>query len=222
MKATRWFRAVSFGEAGVSLMEMLVICCLMSIAMAVAVPAVVAFYGESSDVQQTYSVVDQVIPATETIPRYIREAVQPSATAAPFSVANATTATFYADTGGTTGPELITAQLSGSGSAAAFTMTAIAADPNSCPMTGSSGSACTYLHGETHDLITIAHVTNGSTPVFTYTLQGGTTTNTPSASQLVQIIAVDVNLKAQLLPGNSSGFSTLVYLLSPSYQTWVG
>ncbi|HZU80629.1 MAG TPA: hypothetical protein VE991_11990 [Acidimicrobiales bacterium] len=215
-------RRAVFDESGVSLMEMLVICGLMAIAMAVSVPAVMAFYGESSDVQQTYSVVDQVIPATETIPRYLREAVQPSATAAPFSAANGTSATFYADTGSSTGPELMTAQLTGSGSSAKFTLTAIAADANSCPMTGSTGSSCTYLHGETHILITIQHVTNGATPVFTYTLQGGTTTNTPTAAQLSQIKAVMVNIQAQLNPGNTSGFSTLVYLLSPGYEAWVG
>lgn len=212
-------------EAGISLIEMMIVCMLMATVMAVAVPSVDAFYKDSTAVSRTYAVVDQVVPATETLSRYLRQVVQPASNTAPFlntlsDPTKATSASFYTNTANANGPELVVAMLNTT--TKVFTMTMTPADANSCPMTGSSGSACTYTKGPTHVLLNIANVTNGATPVFTYTLQGGTTTSTPSSSQLNQVVAVNVFIQAQLLPGNATGFQTLVYLLSPTYQTWIG
>ncbi len=229
-------RVTRFGEDGISLMEMMIVCMLMATVMAVAVPSVNAFYNDSTAVSRTYGVVDQVVPATETLSRYLRQAVQPASGSAPFldittatldvggvdqsAPTDSTSASFYANTGNGTGPELVLAALNTT--TRTFTMTMTVADSNSCPVTGSSGTACTYTKGPVHHLLTIANVTNGSTAVFTYTLQGGSTTSSPSSAQLSEIVAVSVFIQAQLLPGNATGFQTLVYLLSPTYQTWVG
>lgn len=222
-----WLRDLRRGlvsEAGVTLMEMVIVCAIMAVVMVVSVPSVDAFYHESTAISRTYAVVDEVVPATETLGRYLREAVQPGPSVAPFvnnvtDVTNAWNAAFYTDTGNANGPELVVTQLTTVAGTDTFTMTMTQADAGSCPP---AGSACTYTKSPTHSLLSVDKVINGGTPIFTYTLQGGSTTSTPSSAQLDEIVAVSVYIEAQLFPGNASGFQTMVYLLAPAYQTWVG
>ncbi|HML00760.1 MAG TPA: hypothetical protein VK428_11265 [Acidimicrobiales bacterium] len=285
-------------EAGVTLVEMLVVCSTMAVVMAVSVPSVQALYHDSTALSRTYTVVDQVVPATESLARYLREAVEPGPSQAAFLNAtiggvpystNASAITFFTDTGNANGPERAVAVLNTTTSI--FTLTMTPADSGSCPP---AGSGCTYTRGPTHTLVSVGNVINSAaTPIFTYTLPRSdpatvtsgsdtvddtsiqavdkglpvtgtgipagtyvgtvtpgtsfllsssptsqvnvdasdngtfvsivmTTTSTPTVAQLGDIVAVSVDIEAQLLPGNASGFQTMVYLLAPTYQTWVG
>ena len=60
------------------------------------------------------------------------------------------------------------------GTARTFQVNLYVPNANSCPMTGSSGTACTY-GASTQSFLLINYLTNGTagSPVFTYILQGG-------------------------------------------------
>jgi len=224
------------GEDGFTLVEMMITCVVLGIAMAATVPVVTVFYSESTAINRTYSAVDQVLLASEAINQYVREAVEPAPASGgvptpPFAVATATSATFYADTGGANGPEKVVAQVSTAANGIkTFTVTGTPADPNSCPMTGSSGTACTYLHTEPHYLAKVTNLANGATPVFTYTLAGGTTTNAPSTSctagagncPLDLITGVAITLEAKNATGDMAGYQSMALLFAPAYDTAVG
>jgi type II secretory pathway pseudopilin PulG len=223
------------GEEGMTLVETMITCVILAIAMAATVPVVTIFYQESTAIQRTYSAVDQVLLASEDLNQYIRDAVEPAPAASgvptpPFAVATANAATFYANTGSATGPQKVVAQITTSNGVSTFVVMGTPADPNSCPMTGSSGTACTYLHSPAHYIAKITNLANGATPVFTYTLVGGATTTTPSTSctagagncPLDIIDAVAVVLQAKNSTGDMAGYQSLAYPFAPAYNPAVG
>jgi hypothetical protein len=203
-------------------------------------------------VQRTYNGADQTLLTSEVMTRYIREMVEPAPHSGagvpvpPFTTATGCAATFYTDTGNANGPSLVVAQATPcTGSHQVFTMTATAPNPNSCPITGSTGTACTYTTNAPRRVVTLSNMINNTTPIFTYTLQGGSTTSTPGATctsadgwscnapstscaagagncQLDEVIAVALNIQVDLAPGSPSGFQTLAYVIAPSYSEMAG
>ncbi len=238
-------------EAGFTLVEALITSAVMVVVIASVVPVVQIYFAEQLAVQRTYSGADEILLTSEVMTRYIREMVEPAAAVSgvptpPFASATSCAATFYADVGNANGPDKVIAAASPcTGTGQNFTMTITAPDTNSCPVTGSTGSACTYATHAPKRVVSISNMINNTTPVFTYTLQGGSTTatagttcitgdgwscTTPSTSctsgaghcQLDEVIAVTVNIQADMAPGSPSGFQTLAYVLAPSYNINAG
>jgi Tfp pilus assembly protein PilE len=168
-------RLVQRDERGFTLVEAALTCLVMAIAMAAAFPTVPLFFSESNVVQNTYSSVDQLVLTSEVATRYIHEAVAPGPAVNPFASAGANAATFYANTGNANGPDKVVIQVTSTATARTFSLDLYPPTANSCPGI-SSGSACAYTTS-TQSLLLINYLTNGTAtnPVFTYTLQGGST-----------------------------------------------
>jgi prepilin-type N-terminal cleavage/methylation domain-containing protein len=241
------------GEAdGFTLVELAVTLAVMAVIIVTIMPVVQVFYDESLAVQRTYNGADEALLTSEVMTRYIREMVEPAAQsgtgvpAPPFTTATGCAATFYADTGNANGPQLVVAQATPcTGSHQTFVMTISAPNANSCPITGSTGTACTYAANAARRTVTIPNMINNTTPIFTYTLQGGSTQATPGTSctssdgwscttpsttctagagncQLDEVIAVSINIQVDLAPGSPSGFQTLAYVIAPAYSAGAG
>jgi prepilin-type N-terminal cleavage/methylation domain-containing protein len=241
-----------YGDDGFTLVELAMTLAVMAVILVTVVPVVQVFYAESLAIQRTYNGADETLLTSEVMTRYIREMVEPAPASGagvpvpPFTSATGCSATFYADTGNANGPQLVVAQASPcTGSHQTFTMTLTAPDPNSCPITGSTGTACTYTTNAPRRAVTIPNMINNTTPIFTYTLEGGSTTATPGTSctsadgwscttpstscaagagncQLGEVIAVSINIQVDLAPGSPSGFQTLAYVIAPSYSVSAG
>lgn len=152
---------------------------VMAVILVTVMPIVRTFYDESLAVQRTYNGADQTLLTSEIMTRYIREVVEPAPQSGlgvptpPFAAASGCSATFYADTGNANGPQMVVAQATPcTGTHQSFLMTITAPDANSCPINGSSGTACTYTSSPPRHVVSIPNLINNTTPVFTYTLQG--------------------------------------------------
>jgi len=226
----------SRSEDGLTLVEMMITCVVLAVAMAATVPAVTVFYSESTAISRTYSAVDQVLLASESLNRYVREAVEPAAAVSgvptpPFALATAEAATFYADVGSSNGPEKVVAQVTTAASGVqTLVVTGTPPDANSCPMTGSTGTQCTYQHSGPRTIADVTNLANGATPVFTYTLAGGSTTTAPSTSctagagncPLDLITGVAITLEAKNATGDTAGYQSMALLFAPAYDVAVG
>ena len=102
---------------GFTLVECVLTCALVAVVLAAAFPVVPLFFSEANTVQNTYGSLDQLVLASETVTRYVHEAVDPSPTATtyPFASASGNAVTFYADTGLSTGPEEVVVSVTSSG-----------------------------------------------------------------------------------------------------------
>lgn len=255
-------------ERGFTLMETLIACSVMVVVIAGTVPVVRVFFDEQLAVNRTYSGADEVLLTSLVMTRYIREAVEPAPESGsgvptpPFATATPCSLTFFANVGNANGPAKVVANATPCASTGqTFLMTVQAPDPNSCPVTGSTGTACTYTTEPLRRLVYLSNVTNSNTiPFFSYTLTGGSTTTTagtycgsadtnfcttpgwscPSGAstcttptalacssgagncELDEIIAVSVDIEADMSPGTPSGFQTLAYLVAPTYNASAG
>lgn len=253
-------------ERGFTLMETLIACSVMVVVIAGTVPVVRVFFDEQLAVNRTYSGADEVLLTSLVMTRYLREAVEPApessgVPAPPFATATPCSLTFYANVGNSNGPaKLVAAATPCTGAGQTFLMTMQAPDANSCPITGSTGTSCTYTTQPLKRLVYLTNVTNNSLSFFSYTLTGGSTTTTagtycgsadtefcttPGYScsggastcsspttlgcnagagncELDEIIAVSVNIQADMAPGTPSGFQTLAYLVAPTYNVGAG
>ena len=259
----------SQSERGFTLMETLIACAVMVVVIASTVPVVRVFFDEQLAVNRTYSGADEVLLTSLVMTRYIREAVEPApengsgVPTAPFVTATPCSLTFYANVGNANGPAQVVAAASPcTGTGQTFLMTIQAPDTNSCPVTGSTGTACTYTTQPVKRLVYLTNVTNNTLSFFSYTLTGGSTTTTagkycgsadtnfcttpgyscPSGAstcsagtrttlgcssgagncELDEIIAVSVDIQADLSPGTPSGFQTLAFLVAPTYNAAAG
>ncbi|HEY5023917.1 MAG TPA: prepilin-type N-terminal cleavage/methylation domain-containing protein [Acidimicrobiales bacterium] len=218
-------RCAAANQAGFTLVETLITVLVMSIVLAAAFPVLPVFFRESNIVQNTYQSVDQLVLASEVVTRYAHEAVSPSSTTNPFLTANANSTTFYANTGKATGPEKVVMQVTTVGGARTFGVNLFVANANSCPMTGSSGTVCTY-GAFTQSFLLINYLTNGTagSPVFTYTLEGGEVCSGPPPSSptttLSQAAANGATtLHTGVLPAAVSVGDTLFLGSGPTAQT---
>jgi prepilin-type N-terminal cleavage/methylation domain-containing protein len=212
-------------QAGFTLVETLITVLVMSIVLAAAFPVLPVFFRESNIVSNTYQSVDQLVLASEVVTRYAHEAVSPSSTTNPFLTANANSTTFYANTGKATGPEKLVMQVSTVGTARTFGVNLYVANANSCPITGTSGTACTY-GANTQSFLLINNLTNGTagSPVFTYTLEGGEVCAGPPPGSATTSLSSNANngattLHTGSLPAAVSIGDTLFLGAGPTAQT---
>jgi prepilin-type N-terminal cleavage/methylation domain-containing protein len=227
-------------ERGFTLVEMLLSVVILSIIIGLSTTTVRMFYTQSADVQNTFAVTNQVLLASEILTEYTHDGVAscPAPTATPgdaacttangeqpFVTATSSSATLFVDTndtGTTTGPAKLSVSVTGT------TLTATLAQPTGgCPLTSTPSTVCTYGTGRT-----IATVLNETNPTpFSYLIAVGgscssasipnpTTTGTPT--QISEIVAMCINLDAQMKGGQQAGYQSLAYLLSPSYTMNAG
>jgi prepilin-type N-terminal cleavage/methylation domain-containing protein len=160
-------------DDGFTLVETSLTVLIMAIILAVAFPTIPLFFSEQTSIQNTFGAVDQLVLASETVTRFVHEAVDasPNPPATPFVSASSNAVTFTTNVGKTSGPEEAVVKVTGAGTARKFGMTLIPAAASSCPP---GGGGCTYA-GAATDSVLINFLTNGTggSPVFTYTLQGG-------------------------------------------------
>jgi prepilin-type N-terminal cleavage/methylation domain-containing protein len=167
-----WGEARARDEEGFTLVEMSLTVLIMAIVLAVALPTVPFFFGEQTAVQNTFTAVDQLVLASETVTRFIHEAVDasPNPPATPFLSANSNAVTFTTNTGRSSGPEEAVVQVTPvAGGTRKFGLSLVPAA--NCPP---AGSGCTYL-GPVIDTVLVNYLTNGTggSPAFSYILQGG-------------------------------------------------
>jgi len=167
-------RAAQRGEEGFTLIETALTVLIMAIVLACAFPTVPLFFGEQTSIQNTFGAVDQLVLASETVTRFVHEAVDnsPGGLVSPFVSASANAVTFTANTGIAGAPEEVVVQVAnGAGGTRTFGMSLYPATSGSCPP---AGAGCTYTGGADNTVL-INYLTNGTggSPVFSYLLQGG-------------------------------------------------
>lgn len=161
-------------EAGFTLVETALTCLVLAIALTTALPLSSMILHVGTDTQNTYSAVDQLVLASESITRYVHEAVANAAGGAPFVSASSNAAVFYANLGNSNGPVKVTAQVATTGGVRTFKLILTPPTPGTCPTPGSPNGTCAY--GASPDgMVLISYLSNGTggSPVFTYTVQGG-------------------------------------------------
>ena len=83
------------------MIETALVVLVMSIVLAVVLPTVTVFFSEQTTIQNTFGAVDQLVLASETVTRFVHEAVDasPNPPATPFVTASANAVTFTTNDG---------------------------------------------------------------------------------------------------------------------------
>lgn len=177
-------------DRGVTLVELTVAMAVFLILITITFPVLNTFYSVDNGITKTVASVNQILPATTTLERYLRSAVQPApptvvtpglpGTPIPMfaPVAGASPQTyqvgsnsfaFYSNVGDQYGPVLVNGSVSGPNSSNLYTLTITAqeADSGTCPgtaapMSTSPTSTCTYTNNPKKPIGVLANVTNGS------------------------------------------------------------
>ena len=173
--------SVQGDETGLTLVEMSIAMLTLLILFAMTVPMVDTLFSTVARVNNTYVNVNQLLPVSTNLQRFIRSAVEPGPTSGgvpvpPFVTGSVspTSVTFYTNVGNANGPAEIVASCASTtpstglcNSGGVFTVTEALPSSGSCPPTG---TACTY--GAQHSLITVDGVSNATDnqPLFEYTL----------------------------------------------------
>jgi len=163
-------------EAGFTLIEVVLTCSVLLIVLVAALPVAAMILRIGADVQNTYSSVDQLVLASEVVTRYLHEAVANAPGGSPFVSANSNGAVFYANLGDPNGPVRVSAQVATTGGVRTFKVILTPAIAGTCPTAASPNGTCAY--GASPDgMVLVNYLSNGTggSPVFTYTLQGGST-----------------------------------------------
>jgi hypothetical protein len=168
-------------EAGVTLVELAIVMVTLLILFAMTVPIVDTLFSTIARVNNTYINVNQLLPVSTNLQRFVRSAVEPGPTSAgvpvPAFVTGAltpTSMTFYTNVGAANGPAKIVASCTSTApstgvcdSSATFTVTEAQATSSTCPPTG---TACTWGTAQTLISVTGVDNANTNTPLFIYTL----------------------------------------------------
>ncbi len=177
-------------DAGVTLVELMVAMSIFLILITITVPVLNTFFSVDTGVTNTVAAVNQLLPATTTLERYLRSAVQPapadvvtpglpgipvpmfeptSPSTAPATYQMGTNSlAFYSNVGNPAGPELVQATTAGPDAKGLYTLTITStqADSHTCPGTGaqmsSATSTCTYASQPAKPIAVIPDVVNGS------------------------------------------------------------
>jgi prepilin-type N-terminal cleavage/methylation domain-containing protein len=225
-------------ERGFTIIELLLSVVILSIIIGLSTTTVRMFYTQSADVQNTFAVTNQVMLASEILTKYTHDGVAscPAPTATPgdaactiangeqpFVTATSSSATFFADTNdvsGTNGPVEVSVSLTGT----TFTVT-LAQPTSGCPLTSSPSTYCQY--GTARTIATVLNETNPAP--LSYLIAGGGTcpgvanpSTTGNPTQISEIVAMCINLDAQLKGGQHAGYQSLAYMLSPGYTINAG
>jgi len=176
-------------DDAVTLVELMVAMSIFAILLAITFPVINTFYNLDSSFTNTTSSINQILPATTVIARYIRSAVSPAPQAGGvnvpiFSPSGSTfnfndasnSMQFYSNTGAA-GPTLVTIATTPNSIGGTYTLTVSsqAADTNTCPP---YGTKCTYSSSPKIDFA-ITDVQNGSRssspPLFQYSSETSAT-----------------------------------------------
>lgn len=188
-------RQRSRGEEGVTLVELGIVTLTLLILFAMTVPIVDTLFSTIARVNNTYINVNQLLPVSTNLQRFVRSAVDPGPTVngvpVPAFVTGSllpTSMTFTTNIGDANGPAKIVASCTATNPAsgicdpgATFTVTEARANAGTCPPVG---TACTW--GAPKALITVNGLANANdnAPLFIYTLlfnvasSSGTTSST--------------------------------------------
>ena len=185
-------------EQGVTLIELAVVMLTLLILFAMTVPIVDTLFSTIARVNNTYINVNQLLPVSTNLQRFVRSAVDPAPTSAgvpvPAFVTGAllpTSMTFTTNIGDPNGPAEIVASCTASSpstgicsTGATFTVTEAKANSGTCPPTG---SACTW--GTPRTLISVSGVSNAldNAPLFIYTLLTNSATTSGTTSSTIQV-----------------------------------
>jgi prepilin-type N-terminal cleavage/methylation domain-containing protein len=185
-------------DSGVTLVELMVAMSIFLVLITITFPVLNTFFSVDNSMAKTVASVNQILPATTTLERYLRSAVQPAPATvvtaglpgtpvpmfAPVSGVstfqmNPNSVTFYSNVGDANGPEQVAATTTGPVKGLyTLTITAQRADAKTCPGSGSSMSStsptCTYTLNPTKIIAVINSITNGSSsdanPIFQYSI----------------------------------------------------
>ncbi len=176
-------------DSGVTLVELMVAMTVFLVLITITFPVLNTFFSVDNSVAKTVTSVNQILPATTTLERFLRSAVQPAPATvvtaglpgipvpmfAPVTGSAPTTyqmnpnsLAFYSNVGDANGPELVVATTTGPVKGLyTLTITTQQADANTCPGTGSSmsstaGATCKYTLNPKKIVATISSITNGS------------------------------------------------------------
>jgi Tfp pilus assembly protein PilW len=208
---TRWFRvrAGRDGESGTTLIELMVAMTITSV-LGVSMVGLISNMtrGETSSnsrVQETMDAQTQL----DRVTHYLRAAWLTGSPPASFSVATATHATFYADLGDASGPELVDLNVAGPTTAGVLTET----------LTKATGAPTYVWNGVVASKIDQGNLVTSS-PVFSYfDITGAALTAPVTGTTLASIGEVRVSL-TEMEPGRCDPItvSTLVILRNVEYQ----
>jgi len=186
------------GEEGLTLVELMVAVVTLLTLFMMTVPIVDTLFSTVARVNNTYINVNQLLPISTNLQRFIRSAVEPgpitNGVPDPAFVTGGispTSATFYTNIGDPNGPARIVASCASSqpssglcDAGGVFTVTEATANAGTCPP---SGPGCTW--GAPRTLITVDGVSNAidNQPLFEYTLlvEDATSTSTTYTTPLV-------------------------------------
>jgi prepilin-type N-terminal cleavage/methylation domain-containing protein len=222
-------RPCDHSENGFTLVEMMVVLTLTSVILLITGPVVAMFFNLNNNISETYAATNQLVLSSEVLSQYLHEAVAPcppTSTASgcsttPYSSPGPSSLTFYADTNNANGPAKIVITTTGT------TITAMLYQATSgCPFYGSLTTACTFPTAGARLLMSVSDLEN-TTPLSYVLSTGSTCTGSSSSpcglSSTVYIVAVDVNLVAEVpSKGEPTGFQATAYALAPSYNGTVG
>ncbi len=193
----RRLEAAGGGESGVTLVELSIALVTLLVLFAMTVPIVDTVFATVARVNNTYTNVNQLLPVSTNLQRFVRSAVEPGPSTngvpdPPYvtGATSPTSMTFYTNVGDPNGPAEIVASCQSANpstglcdAGGTFTVTEAHANAGTCPP---AGSGCTW--GAARTLITVNGVSNANdnAPLFVYTLivnstssSGTTTTTTP-------------------------------------------
>lgn len=204
-------------DDGFTLIEMLIAVSVLGVVLAITAPLVSMFMRQTTEEQLTYAATNRVILASEVLSQYLHDAVAPCASpCTPYSgTPSQQSFTFYSDTNNANGPSQVTISVSGT------TLNATVTAPNagSCPP---SGSGCTYTANKPKTLTTVQNLTNTSPLAYLTTTSLACNKASSSISNYQGVLGVCLSIQAQITGGQPTGYQTLAYALSPSYDWRVG
>jgi len=182
----------------VTLVELAIVTLTLLILFAMTVPIVDTLFSTIARVNNTYINVNQLLPVSTNLQRFVRSAVNPGPTVSgvpvPAFVTGAllpTSMTFTTNIGDPNGPAKIVASCTTStpstgvcASGATFTVTVAKANSGTCPPTG---TGCTWGTAKTLISVTGMANANDNAPLFIYTLLLNTATSTATTSTTSQV-----------------------------------
>ncbi len=239
-RALRLLVARRRDEEGVTLVELLVALMTLLVLFAMTVPIVDVLFSTVARVNNTYINVNQLLPVSTNLQRFVRSAVEPGPAVngvpdPPFvtGAISPTSLTFYTNIGDPNGPAKIVASCTSANPSSGlcdaggtFTVTEAAASATTCPP---SGSGCTW--GAPRTLITVDGVSNANDnqPLLEYTLlvEDATSTSTTYTTPLVGNSTINGNTYSCLpatpnTPSNPYSSSVASCLYGADNSTFAG
>ena len=191
----RLWRAGKFHALrGLTLLESLITLAIFTLIMAAIVNSVLLFYrANASSIEQAYQI-ESARKGVNLLVRDIRETSYAEDGSYPLSAISSSSLTFYADTDRDTAVEKIRYQLSGNSLMRTVT------DPSGDPPTY-SGTGTTTMVSE--------YVRNTTQNVSVFQFFDASSTEITSASDIVRIISVTINLIVNVTPDRDPGEFTL-------------